>query len=221
MKTLQEFLFEADSYNKYPHFSSKEKLLNYHGGNLPPGTYPKQRGSKENPRWGLGFTKTREKIKEKREKDIEMTTGQLTPREKHKVETKKRIARERGKEVHHGTEIETSGAKMRDMSPGERLKFKARQKKQHKFHGNDPRNLIIADKGPVSEFKPEKPGFHHGAYHSFERRHRGKLKDIESAITPLRAFTTLVNRERRRTRRQRDLQGRMAAAAKRNKIEED
>ena len=36
--------------------------------------------------------------------------------------------------------------------------------------------------------------------HAFERRNRGKLKDIETAISPSRAFTTLTNKERKQNK---------------------
>lgn len=231
MKTFQEFLTEAASYDKHPHFPTKEALIKHYDG-IPSGFLPKQRGTKENPRWGLTYAGTQEKATQKREQNTKIATGQLTPREKRKLEIKRRLRTRRGMDLHHATEVEKSGEKMRHMSPGERLRYKAAQRKEHKFHGDDPRNMVLASKAPLSDFNPEHPGFHHSAYHAFERKHRGRLRDIENAISPMRAFTTLVNAERRHSRRERldkerrartlpKLQARMAAAAKRNKIKED
>jgi hypothetical protein len=231
MKTYQKFLEEATKYEKYPHFSSKDELISHYKG-IPHGFVPKQRGTSENPKWGLSYVRTQDKASKKREENIKIATGKLTPRESLKVDRKRKIRTQRGMDLHHATGVEHSGEIMRNMSPGERLRYKTAQRKENKFHGDDPRNLVLANRGPVSEFKPEKPGFHHGAYHAFERRHRGKLKDVENAITPMRAFTTLVNLERRQSRRDKldkerrgrtlpKLQARMAAAAKRHGIEND
>jgi len=93
---------------------------------------------------------------------------------------------------------------MKDMSPGDVLRHKKKQAQEKKYHGNDPKNLVVANKGPVSKFKPQQPGFHHGKFHAFERGNRKKLEDIGNVITPMRAFTTLVNKVRRKTRRGED-----------------
>ena len=204
MKTFRQFLEEAYLSEGQKHFSSKDELIQHHGGKLPSGSFIKNRGTKENPKYGLASVQSRENEKQRREERIKKATQQLTPKERRKVARKRRIARERGQELHHATEIETSGKEMKNMSPGDVLRYKKKQAKDKKYHGNDPRNLVVADKGPVSKFKPQKPGFHHGKFHAFERGNRGKLKDIEGVISPMRAYTTLVNKERRRTRKGED-----------------
>lgn len=205
-KTFKEFVEEATliAESRGAHFSSKDELMKHHGGKLPDGTFIKNRGTKENPKYGLASSQAREKQKQDREERIKKATGQLTPREKAKVESKRRLARKRGAEVHHATEIETSAKEMKNMSPGDVLRHKKKQAQDKKYHGNDPRNLVVANKSPVSKFKPQQPGFHHGKFHAFERGNRRKLEDIGNAITPMRAFTTLVNKARKKTRRGED-----------------
>jgi hypothetical protein len=203
-KTFKEFVEESTIIREGRHFSSKDELMKHHGGKLPDGTFIKNRGTKEAPKYGLASVQARENEKERREKRIKQATGQLTPREKAKVERKRRLARERGAELHHATELETSGKEMKDMSPGDVLRHKKKQSQEKKYHGNDPKNLVVANKGPVSKFKPQQPGFHHGKFHAFERGNRKKLEDIGNVITPMRAFTTLVNKARRKTRRGED-----------------
>ena len=203
-KTFKEFVEESTIIREGRHFSSKDELMKHHGGKLPDGTFIKNRGTKEAPKYGLASVQARENEKERREKRIKQATGQLTPREKAKVERKRRLARERGAELHHATELETSGKEMKDMSPGDVLRHKKKQAQEKKYHGNDPKNLVVANKGPVSKFKPQQPGFHHGKFHAFERGNRKKLEDIGNVITPMRAFTTLVNKARRKTRRGED-----------------
>ena len=206
-KTFKQFLEEAYLVEAQDHFSSKDDLMKHHGGKLPDGTFIKNRGTKEKPKYGLASIQSRENEKERREKRIKQATGQLTPREKAKVKRKRRLARERGAELHHATEIETSGKEMKDMSPGDVLRHKKEQAKDKKYHGNDPKNLVVANKGPVSKFKPQQPGFHHGKFHAFERGNRKKLEDIGNVITPMRAYTTLVNKARRKTRRRKTRRG--------------
>ena len=203
-KTFKEFMEESLVITEGRHFSTKDELVKHHGGKLPEGTFIKNRGTKENPRYGLASSQAREKHKQDREERTKKATGQLTPREKRKVEVKHGLARKRGAEVHHATEIETSGKEMKDMSPGDVLRYKSKQAKEKKYHGNDPKNLVVANKGPVSKFKPQQPGFHHGKFHAFERGNRRKLEDIGNAISPMRAYTTLVNKARRKTRRGED-----------------
>ena len=205
-KTFREFVEEAIiiSETRNLHFSSKDDLLKHHGGKLPQGTFIKNRGTKEKPKYGLASVQAREKHKQDREERTKKATGQLTPREKAKVEYKHRLSAKRRGEVHHATEIETSGKEMKNMSPGDVLRYKKKQAKEKRYHGNDPKNLVVANKGPVSKFKPQQPGFHHGKFHAFERSNRSKLKDIDNAITPMRAYTTLVNKARRKTRRGED-----------------
>jgi len=203
-KTFKEFVEESTIIREGRHFSSKDELMKHHGGKLPDGTFIKNRGTKEAPKYGLASVQSRENEKERREKRIKQATGQLTPGEKAKVERKRKLARERGAELHHATEIETSGKEMKDMSPGDVLRHKKKQAQEKKYHGNDPKNLVVANKGPVSKFKPQQPGFHHGKFHAFERGNRKKLEDIGNVITPMRAFTTLVNKVRRKTRRGED-----------------
>jgi hypothetical protein len=220
MKTFQEFLEETSSYRKHPHFSSKEELEKHYGG-IPSWALPKNRGSKENPQWGLSSKKSQLETDKRREENTEIATGQLTPREKRKVESKRAKARREKKDVHHGTELETSAKEMRVMSPGQRIRYKTSQAKERKYHGDDPKNLVLATRGSVDTFRPEQPGFHHGKYHAFERSNREKLKDLEGVISSQRAFTTLVNQARRRSRRRPELVGRMAATAKAHGITND
>jgi hypothetical protein len=203
-KTFVEFVEEAYLISEGRHFSTKDELVKHHGGKLPEGTFIKNRGTKENPRYGIASVQAREKHKQDREERTKRATGQLTPREKAKVEYKHRLSAKRRGEVHHATEIETSGKEMKDMSPGDVLRHKKEQAKDKKYHGNDPKNLVVANKGPVSKFKPQQPGFHHGKFHAFERGNRKKLEDIGNVITPMRAYTTLVNKARRKTRRGED-----------------
>jgi hypothetical protein len=190
MKTFWEFLEETQSHRKHPHFSSKDDLLKHYGGKLPSGTFIKNRGSKEIPQYGLASVKSRKDASKRRDDRIKMTTGQLTPEQNRQVQIKRDRAKRDGKEVHHATEIETSAREMKNMSPGE-----------------------IANKGSVGEFKPTQPGFHHSKYHAFERKHRSKLKELENAISPMRAFTTLVNKERKKIKKSKELQSRMSKAA--------
>ena len=203
-KTFREFVEESIIVSEARHFSSKDELMKHHGGKLPGGTFVKNRGTKEKPKYGLASIQSREKEKQRRQERIKQATGQLTPKEKAKVAYKHRLSAKRRGEVHHATEIETSGKEMKNMSPGDVLRYKKKQAKDKRYHGNDPKNLVVANKGPVSKFKPQQPGFHHGKFHAFERGNREKLKDISNAISPMRAFTTLVNKERRKTRRGED-----------------
>ncbi len=203
-KTFKEFVEEAIIISEGRHFSSRDELIKHHGGKLPDGTFIKNRGTRENPKYGIASVQAREKHKQDREERTKKATGQLTPREKAKVESKHRLSAKRRGEVHHATEIETSGKEMKDMSPGDVLRYKKEQAKDKRYHGNDPKNLVVANKGPVSKFKPQQPGFHHGKFHAFERGNRKKLEDIGNVITPMRAFTTLVNKARRKTRRGED-----------------
>lgn len=218
-KTFKEFVEEAYLIEaKQPSFSSKEELIKHYGGSIPSHLYPKNRGSKVNPKWGVGRREEREQTQSRREENIKTTTGSLTKRQKSKVERKRTLAAQRGKELHHGTEVSTSAKQMRNMSPGDRLRFKSREAKKNRYHGNDPKNLVLANKGSVDTFKPEQPGFHHGKYHAFERKNRAKLKDTEHILSPSRAFTTLVNKERKKIRKSKELQSRMSAAADRHGI---
>jgi hypothetical protein len=220
MKTFREFLEEAQSYRTHPHFSSKDELLKHHGGKLPSGTFIKNRGSTETPQYGIASIKSREDTSKRRDERIQMTTGQLTPKQNRQVQIKRSRAKRKGKEVHHATEIETSAKEMQHTTPGDRLRHKSKQAKQNKYSGDDPKNLVLANKGSVKDFKPEQPGFHHGKYHAFERKHRSKLRDIGNAIEPIRAFTTLVNKERRKIKKSKELKSRMATAAERRGIED-
>ena len=215
MKTFSEFLEEA-AYQQHSSFSSKDDLFAHHKGNLPDWAFAKNRGSKENPKWGLASKASREKSSNKREEDLKMTTGNLTQRENRKLEAKERLRTERKKELHHATEVERSGAEMRNMSAGERMRRRASDAKQHKYHGDNPRNLVLANKGSAASFKPEQPGFHHSKFHAFERTHKKDLEDVGNTISPMRAFTTLVNQARRRKKRLPELQARMAKAYDKN-----
>ena len=201
MKTFREFLEESRIITEGVHFSTKDELVQHHGGKLPEGTFIKNRGTKEKPRYGIASIQSKEKHKKSREERIKKATAQLTPRERKKVDYKHRLSTKRHGEIHHATEIETSGKKMKDMSPGDVLRYKKQKAKDKEYHGNDPKNLVVANRGSVSKFAPQQPGFHHGKFHAFERGNRSRLRDIEHVISPMRAFTTLVNQERRKTRR--------------------
>ena len=107
---------------------------------------------------------------------------------------------------------------MRNMSPEERSRYRESQAREHSYHGDHPRNLVVANNTDKSEFSPHTPGFDHNKYHSFERNNRKKLQDLP--ISKQRAFTTLVNQARRRKKRAPELQARMAAAAEKNNIKD-
>jgi hypothetical protein len=162
----------------------------------------------------------KKKAQKHRDENIEISTGELTDRQKDIRKAKIEKAKSRGMDVHHNNDVKTSGDTMRNMSPEERSKYRENQAKEHSYHGDDPRNLVVANNTDKSEFSPHTPGFDHNKYHSFERNknNRKKLKDLP--ISKQRAFTTLVNQARRRKKRAPELQARMAAAAERNNIKD-
>jgi ribosomal protein L20 len=160
----------------------------------------------------------KKKAQKHRDENIEISTGELTDRQKDIRKAKIEKAKSRGMDVHHNNDVKTSGDTMRNMSPEERSKYRENQAKEHSYHGDDPRNLVVANNTDKSEFSPHTPGFHHNKYHSFERNNRKKLKDLP--ISKQRAFTTLVNQARRRKKRAPELQARMSAAAERNNIKD-
>jgi hypothetical protein len=160
----------------------------------------------------------KKKAQKHRDENIEISTGELTDRQKEIRKAKIEKAKNRGMDLHHGNDVKTSGDTMRNMSPEERSKYRENQAKDHRYHGNHPRNLVVANNTDKSEFSPHTPGFHHNKYHSFERNNNKKLKDLP--ISKQRAFTTLVNQARRRKKRAPELQARMAAAAERNNIKD-
>ena len=153
-----------------------------------------------------------------RDENIEIATGELTDRQKEKNRRKRENARRRGMDVHHNNDVKSSGDTMRNMSPEERSNYRESQAREHSYHGDHPRNLVVANSSDTSEFSPHTPGFHHNKYHSFERNNRKKLQDLP--ISKQRAFTTLVNQARRRKKRAPKILARMAAAAERNNIKD-
>ena len=160
----------------------------------------------------------KKKAQKHRDENIEISTGELTDRQKEISKAKIEKAKSRGMDVHHNNDVKTSGDTMRNMSPEERSKYRENQAKDHRYHGDHPRNLVVANSTEKSKFSPHTPGFHHNKYHSFERNNDKKLKDLP--ISKQRAFTTLVNQARRRKKRAPELQARMAAAAERNNIKD-
>ena len=160
----------------------------------------------------------KKKAQKHRDENIEISTGELTDRQKDIRKAKIEKAKSRGMDVHHNNDVKTSGDTMRNMSPEERSKYRENQAKDHRYHGDHPRNLVVANSTEKSEFSPHTPGFHHNKYHSFERNNDKKLKDLP--ISKQRAFTTLVNQARRRRKRAPKILARMAAAAERNNIKD-
>ena len=77
-KTFKQFLEEAVIITEGRDFSTKEDLMKHHGGKLPDGTFIKNRGTKENPKYGLASIQSRENEKERREKRIKQATGKLS-----------------------------------------------------------------------------------------------------------------------------------------------
>ena len=160
----------------------------------------------------------KKKAQKHRDDNITVATGELTDRQKEISKAKIKKAKSRGMDVHHNNDVKSSGDTMRNMSPEERSKYRENQAKDHRYHGDHPRNLVVANSTDKSKFSPHTPGFHHNKYHSFERNNDKKLKDLP--ISKQRAFTTLVNQARRRKKRAPELQARMAAAAERNNIKD-
>ena len=153
-----------------------------------------------------------------RDENIEISTGELTDDQKKIIKAKIKKAKSRGMAMHHNNDVKASGDTMRNMSPEERSKYREKQAKEHSYHGDNPRNLAVANSSDKSEFSPHTPGFHHNKYHSFERNNDEKLQDLP--ISKQRAFTTLVNQARRRRKRAPKILARMAAAAERNNIKD-
>jgi len=160
----------------------------------------------------------KKKAQKHRGDNITIATGELTDRQKKIIKMKRDKARRRGMDVHHNNDVKSSGDAMRNMSPEERSNYREGQAKEHSYHGDNPRNLVVANSTDKSEFSPHTPGFHHNKYHSFERNNDKKLKDLP--ISKTRAFTTLVNQARRRKKRAPKILARMAAAAEKNNIKD-
>ena len=139
-----------------------------------------------------------EQQKEREEqKDLYQLQELKHQKNKEKQQKKRAIAKQKGKEVHHQTELERSAKEFKGLSPEQIEAKKKADAKKGKYHGEDRRNLTLANPSGTST---DSPGFHHSRYHAFERRNRGKLKDIETAISPSRAFTTLTNKERKQNK---------------------
>lgn len=196
-KTFKEFLEEAYLIESgQPTFSSREELVRHYKG-IPSGMVANNASSKENPKWRLVSAEKRKEQRKRREERIKAVTGTQTPEEQRRTEAKKKLAKKRGQELHHNTEIERSAKEFKGLTPAQIEAKKKEDAKSGKFHGNDRRNLTLANPSKTST---SSPGFHHSRYHAFERRNRKKLSDIGNAISPSRAFTVLVNKERRKTR---------------------
>jgi len=194
-KTFREFVEEAYIIEAkgQPTFSSREDLERHYGG-IPKGMVANNSTSAENPKWRLDPAEKRKEQARRREERRKAVTGTQTPEEQGRTAKKRALAKKRGKELHHQTEIETSAREFKGLSPEQIEAKKKADAKKGKYHGDDRRNLTLANPSGTST---DSSGFHHSRYHAFERRNRKKLKDIETAISPSRAFTTLVNKERR------------------------
>lgn len=160
----------------------------------------------------------KKKAQKHRDDNITIATGELTKRQKEINKIKKDKARKRGMDIHHSNDVKTSGSTMGNMSPEERSKYREDQAREHRYHGDNPKNLVVANSTDKSKFSPHTPGFHHNKYHSFERKNDKKLEDLP--ISKMRAFTTLVNQARRRKKRAPELQARISAAAEKNNIKD-
>jgi hypothetical protein len=162
----------------------------------------------------------KKKAQKHRDENIEISTGELTDRQKDIRKAKIDRAKSRGMDLHHNNDVKSSGDKMRNMSPEERSRYRESQAREHSYHGDHPRNLVVANNTDKSEFSPHTPGFDHNKYHSFEKNktNRKKLQDLP--ISKQRAFTTLVNQARRRKKRAPKILARMSAAAERNNIKD-
>lgn len=161
---------------------------------------------------------SKKKTQQRRAENIKISTGELTQKQKDKIKKKQERAASLGMDIHHNNDVKSSGDIMRDMSPEERSKYRKNQAKDHRYHGDDPKNLVVANSTEKSEFSPHTPGFHHNKYHSFERNNAKELRDLP--ISKQRAFTTLVNQARRRKKRAPELLARMDAGAERNNIKD-
>ena len=177
-------------------FSSRAELEKHYGG-VPAEKYPNNAGSSENPKWRLKPKSGGVAERTRRAERLVSITGTQTPEEQRKTAKKRTLAKQKGKEVHHQTELERSAKEFKGLSPEQIEAKKKADAKKGKYHGEDRRNLTLANPSGTST---DSPGFHHSRYHAFERRNRGKLKDIETAISPSRAFTTLTNKERKQNK---------------------
>lgn len=195
LKTFKEFVEEAYIIEAkgQPTFSSREDLERHYGG-VPKGMVANNATSAENPKWRLVPAEKRKEQARRREERRKAVTGTQTPEEQRRTARKRELAKKRGKDLHHQTEIETSAKEFEGLSPKQIEAKKKADAKKGKYHGDDRRNLTLANPSGTST---DSPGFNHSRYHAFERRNRRKLRDIETAISPSRAFTTLVNKERR------------------------
>lgn len=196
-KTFKEFVEEAYLIESgQPTFSSREELVRHYKG-IPSGMVANNATSRENPKWRLVSAEKRKEQRKRREERIKAVTGTQTPEEQRRTKEKKKLAKKRGQELHHNTEIERSAKEFKGLTPAQIEAKKKEDAKSGKFHGDDRRNLTLANPSKTST---SSPGFHHSRYHAFERRNRKKLSDIENAISPSRAFAVLVNKERKKQR---------------------
>lgn len=198
MKTFREFIYEAYLIERgEPTFSSRAELEKHYGGSVPKGMVANNATSAENPKWRLVKAENRRAQETRRKERLVSVTGTQTPEEQRKTAKKRTLAKQKGKEVHHQTELERSAKEFKGLSPEQIEAKKKADAKKGKYHGEDRRNLTLANPSGTST---DSPGFHHSRYHAFERRNRGKLKDIETAISPSQAFTTLTNKERKQNK---------------------
>lgn len=166
----------------------------------------------------LAKSQSPSRYQQRRAENIKISTGELTQAQQKKIKRKQERAAALGMDIHHNQGVKSSGDKMRNMSPEEKSEYRENEAKNHRYHGDDPKNLVVANSTETSEFSPHTPGFHHNKYHSFERINAKELQDLP--ISPQRAFTTLVNQARRRKKRAPELRARMAAGAERNNIKD-
>jgi hypothetical protein len=199
MKTFKEFIEEAylTEAKTYTKTRSREEAEKIRQSQEDPSAHRlKNRQSAEMPLWGIESREKRKGQAQRRDERIKSVTGTQTPEEQRRTAAKRRLAQERGKQVHHNVETETSAKEFAGLSPKQIEAKKKEDAKQGRFHGDDRRNLVLANPGKSTD----SPGFSHTGYHAFERRNRKKLEDIKTAISPQRAFTTLTNKERKQNK---------------------
>jgi hypothetical protein len=158
LKTFKEFVEEAYIVEaKQTTFSSREDLERHYGG-VPEGMVANNSTSAENPKWRLVPAEKRKEQARRREERRRAVTGTQTPEEQGRTARKRELAKKRGKELHHQTEIETSAKEFEGLSPEQIEAKKKADAKQGKYHGDDRRNLTLANPSGTST---DSPGFHH------------------------------------------------------------
>lgn len=192
MKTFRDFILEARRF--VPKDEAQAKF-----DQLPPEEQAIRtlRNSGTNRGgWGTKLKSSLKNQRQRRKERIVQATGPQTPKEAGRTQTKYDLARSRGQDVHHNVEIETSAKEFKNLSPEQIEAKKKEDAKKGRYHGDDRRNLVLGNKG----VDLDAPGFSHGAFHQFERGNRKKLNDIQTAISPQRAYVVLINKRRREKR---------------------